>query len=587
MRRLRVYPTARRAFQATTSPFEQWLGAGTTDLATSQARCFSTTNNVQTFTTTTGIDPPAGSRLVAVCRAGRGGHTAAYSWSFTASGGLGAMTVSWTGAEWPAAGNSFARQMAIAYVDVGGTPPTGVTVTVDAWATTDVGAYGVVLFCVSGFNAGSWLAQTPAETYSASGGSTSAAVALAAASTGQTYAATFAEDDLLVTTWGAPEAGWKWVAREVGSYYNSDLRVDATGDASGSTVFYWTPGSNNTATSVIFEIAPAAGGPIPINLAGTLTSAATVTRTPAQARAGVLGPAGALTRQARRAIPLGGASLPPAGALTRQTSRPLAGTLTSAATLTTIRAILRTFTAAIVSSATLTRSTARPLAGATTPAGQASRSTSKPLTGLVTSSAAVGLVRAILRAFTGSLGPAGALTRQTTKPVAGTAASSAAVARQTGKSLAGAVTSAGALTLAGAITSSAAVTRRAGKSLAAGVAAGGQLTRRPGKALAASITSGATLARTRVVVLALSGALAPAGAVARRTGKALAATLAPAGALTRQARKALGAVLAWTGAATVQTVNPEPWSWLIDDGAALNHAVAELNGQATTTDVTP
>lgn len=245
--------------QGSRPSIDHWLlNLGDRDLRSSTASV-GENSGVQTYTSDDLVDPPANSRLVAVARAGRSNHSAAYSWSFTASGGLGAMTVAWTGVEWPTAGNLFARQMAIAYIDVGASPPTGVSVTVDAFGTTDLGNYGLAVLCLTEFDSGSWLAQTPAESYEGPGAS-STTPALAAASTGQTVAVAFTEDSALTTHWLGPETGWEYVAHKtINGYYLGSIRQAPTGDASGSTLIEFSSPVNNTAQAVIFEVSTAGG----------------------------------------------------------------------------------------------------------------------------------------------------------------------------------------------------------------------------------------------------------------------------------------------------------------------------------------
>ena len=82
-----------------------------------------------------------------------------------------------------------------------------------------------------------------------------------------------------------------------------------------------------------------------------------------------------------------------------------------------------------------------------------------------------------------------------------------------------------------------------------------------------------------------SGSAASAGTVTRRTGKTLAAGLAPAGDLIKRAAKAFAGALTSAGATSATSGAAGLWSWFIYDGAAQQTAVAEMDGQPTTTDV--
>ena len=294
------------------------------------------------------------------------------------------------------------------------------------------------------------------------------------------------------------------------------------------------------------------------------------------ALAGATTTTGALAKQPRRTIPLGGATLPPAGALTRSTSKPLAATLTLAATLSVTRAILRAFAGAVTSAGTATRTTAKPLAAATTPAGAVTRQPRKTLTGALAPAATLATIKAVLRAFAGSVGPTATLTRSTGRPTAGTVSASATLARSTGKALTGTITSLSTLarakvallaltgtvattatlarrankTFTGSAASTSTVTRRVAKPLAAAISAAGAVSRSTARTLTGAIATAATLAtQTGTRTIQLLGSLTSSATVSRSTSKATVGAVAGAGQLARQVRRTVAGTL--TSSATL------------------------------------
>jgi hypothetical protein len=108
--------------------------------------------------TSPAFNPPANSRLVVAARAERGNHLAAFTWTVTDTGSLGTWQADATGPVEPGTTNPFARSQMVRSLSTGPIPPTGVTVTVDAWSTTDVGQYALVIFALPDAGA-SWLRQ--------------------------------------------------------------------------------------------------------------------------------------------------------------------------------------------------------------------------------------------------------------------------------------------------------------------------------------------------------------------------------------------------------------------------------------------
>lgn len=357
------------------------------------------------------------------------------------------------------------------------------------------------------------------------------------------------------------------------------------------------PAGNTHSGGLLVYLVPAAGGTTyTISPTGSVASAGAVTRRAAKS------PTGAVTS---------------AGALARRPAKSVAGAMASSGTLTTIRAILRTFTASMASDGTLTRRAGKSTTGATASTGTLSRSTAKALAATVTSSGALTRVKVALITLTAAMASAGVLTRRPGKALAGTLASSGSLTRASvfARSFAGAVTSAGTvsrstskllagtltssatlgrvkvalLALAGSMASSATLGRQPRKALTGALANAGQLTRQPRKAVAGTLTSAGALSRTRAVLLALAGAMSSAGAVTRRTSTTFTATLTSDGGLTRMARLILaGAVTSAGVVATVAgTIATEAWSWYMSRSGVLRKSTALQDGAApTTTDVT-
>lgn len=160
------------------------------------------TGGQQTITTPA-FSPPANHRLIVVARADRGGHTAAYTWAVSDTGSLGSWQVDATGPVMPDAGNSFARALAVRSVAVGATPPTNITVTVDAWSTTDTGVYAVAVFAVPDPGA-SWQLHPAAFAYS---GTATATATAASPPTGRPVAVFFHQSSDS-PAWVDPVDGW-------------------------------------------------------------------------------------------------------------------------------------------------------------------------------------------------------------------------------------------------------------------------------------------------------------------------------------------------------------------------------------------
>lgn len=271
-----------------------------------------------------------------------------------------------------------------------------------------------------------------------------------------------------------------------------------------------------------------------------------------------------------------GGTFSSAGALVRSTGKPLAGTVSSAGSLTSLRSRLLSLAGTVSSAGTLVRSTGKLLAGAVASAGTLVRSAAKTLAGTVSSSGALGTIKTRLLSLAGTVTSAGAITRSTSKALGGTVPSAGALQRLTGKPLAGTVTSAGILSsiktrllsLAGTFGSAGALSRSTGKGLAGSTAPAGSLQKGVGKLLGGAVAPSGDLTLTRVALLALAGTVGAAGTLVRSVGKVLAGavgptgtirvsvskllagTIASAGALTRTVQKVLGGVVGIVGALT-------------------------------------
>lgn len=154
--------------------------------------------------TSPAFSPPANHRLVVVARAERNNHATAFAWSITDTGSLGTWQADAASAVEPSTGNLFGRAIAVRSISVGPTPPTGITVTVDAWGDTSTGLYALAIFAVPD-PGGTWLNQSAAFAYSATN---TATATLASAPTGRPVAVFFHESSFS-PNWLPPPDGWE------------------------------------------------------------------------------------------------------------------------------------------------------------------------------------------------------------------------------------------------------------------------------------------------------------------------------------------------------------------------------------------
>jgi hypothetical protein len=140
-------------------------------------------------------------------------------------------------------------------------------------------------------------------------------------------------------------------------------------------------------------------------------------------------------------------SITPAGALVRQTNKTLAGSVTPSGVLR--RTAGKLLAGATTPTGALVRRAGKALAGSTTPTGALVKQTSKTYAGVVAPSGSLSTIKAVLRSFAGSITPTGTLVRQTNKTLAGSVTPAGAIARLIGKLFAGSVTPTGSLSTSG------------------------------------------------------------------------------------------------------------------------------------------
>ena len=213
--------------------------------------------------TTPAFDPPPDSRLVVVARVMQNNHATIPSWSATDSGGLGTWVVDATG-PLEASGSNFARQIAVLSIATGSSPPTGITITVDAFTTPDTGTYAIAVLAVPNPTAG-WLARSGFG-YTAVSSSTTAA--LGSASSLVDAAVFFAENSSgNLITWQTPPVGWSDEGQSVTTYV-STIVLSATADLDGSVTQSYIGDSAENTMGVVLEVAaagaPAAGSVRPV-----------------------------------------------------------------------------------------------------------------------------------------------------------------------------------------------------------------------------------------------------------------------------------------------------------------------------------
>lgn len=205
--------------------------------------------------TSPSFSPPANHRLVVVARAERGNHATAFTWSVADTGSLGTWQDDGASAVEPSSGNLFARAICVRSISVGPTPPTGITVTVDAWAGTSVGVYALAVFAVPNPGA-AWLNQAAAFGYS---GTSSVTCTAGAAVTGRPVAVFFHESSD-VASWAATAD--EWTARSQSAAGNVGTTINAANVMSGTSVTQASTSASPFCThGVLLDIKPSADVP--------------------------------------------------------------------------------------------------------------------------------------------------------------------------------------------------------------------------------------------------------------------------------------------------------------------------------------
>jgi hypothetical protein len=214
------------------------------------------------------------------------------------------------------------------------------------------------------------------------------------------------------------------------------------------------------------------------SFAGVLTPVSTVGKASSKVVSGSLAAAAVLVKSAARTLT---GSLVPVGSLRKALSVARSGALTPAAVLAVVRAVLRTFAGTLTPVGSMARQIGKPLSAALTPTAVLVRFALKSVSGMVPAAATLVTVKAILRAFTGVLAPVGGLARQTGKRVSGVVALSGSVVRGVLTVLRGTLSPVGAVgtlkaiqrVFAGTLQPSGALVRVALKGLGGVVVAGG------------------------------------------------------------------------------------------------------------------
>ncbi len=216
--------------------------------------------------TSPAFSPPANHRLVVVARAERNNHATAFTWSISDTGSLGTWQSDAAGPVEPSSGNLFGRAICVKSIGVGATPPTNITVTVDAWSTTDTGVYSLAIFAVP--DPGPvWLKRAAAFAYS---GTNTVTASLGTPPTGRPVAVFFHESSD-ATSWQTPADGW--TARAESAAGNAGaIILAANSDPDGSVAQATTSASPYCTHGVFLDIG--LGGTSTTDVRSTFVSAA-------------------------------------------------------------------------------------------------------------------------------------------------------------------------------------------------------------------------------------------------------------------------------------------------------------------------
>lgn len=267
-------------------------------------------------------------------------------------------------------------------------------------------------------------------------------------------------------------------------------------------------------------------------VAGTLTPAGVVLKSPQLPKAGSLTPAGAVSKAVGRGL---AGAMSPAGTLLKEGRKIVAGALSPVGALVTARIFSKALAGALTSAGALAKTSGKALAGGLSSSGALTRQGQKIVGGALSPTGA--LAKQVGKLVAGALSPAGVLvaSRAVQKALSGTLTSSGALTKTAGKSLTGALSPAGTLA------------RQGRKALAGVLASGGALFKTSGKALAGTLSPAGALATSRTVLMALAGALSPTGGLTKQAQKTLAGALLSSGGLTRFIGKALAGALSMAG----------------------------------------
>jgi hypothetical protein len=157
---------------------------------------------------------------------------------------------------------------------------------------------------------------------------------------------------------------------------------------------------------------------------------------------GALGLAGTVVNSTRKAL---SGAVTSAGILVQRTGKIMAGGITPAGAVATVKTALISLAGTLTMSGEPVRRASKTLAGAIAPDGGLIKRTAASLAGTVTSSGVVATVKAALLALGGALGLGGEIVRQTGKSLGGQIVPEGGLVRKIGKLLAGAFQAAGAL----------------------------------------------------------------------------------------------------------------------------------------------
>ncbi len=268
----------------------------------------------------------------------------------------------------------------------------------------------------------------------------------------------------------------------------------------------------------------------------------------------------------------------------------LAGTLTSSGTLT--KSALKSLAGTVTSVGTILKSSLKTLAGSITPSGLVSKFTTKTFSGAITSIVGT-LTKSSTKTFAGSITPSGTVSKQAAKAFTGNISPTGSISKSIGKILGSVLTSSGNLakftskTLSGVLTWAGNLVtdyipaiggNTFFQSVGGTLTSGGQLLKRTSKFFSGGLSPAGSLSKTTAKLF--SGTLTSSGSIAKSISKLLTGNISPNGVISRFITKTFGGSITPTGSANKSTTKQMSGS-LPSSGGILKTTLKQLAGTLT------